>query len=1032
MAEPIPEAEAFITFKLSEMSSRNEHHEFEEIATRIARRRISANILIATGPVSSGGDQQRDAESYTTRIPDELPHSAGFSASASTSPVVVACTVQRDALRRKVLDDLAGICAEDADSVDHVAFFSVHAISEGITHELKKTARDTYSVTLDIFCGTDVATMLAEPDLVWVAQHYLDMPSSMVPPVKDDPRPEWYTELLEGLRRNKGPAALTPATQGEVTYGLRHATWDADTNADLPEWLAFMGAFLAHQRDGDDTELVFTACYEMAIARFRGMGETSGVEDLIRRAVHYASTSDHANVIDDAIILANYWGVMWSTGRAAADTVEIAAAVDGLRTHAVEMLENTDPDTYPIRAATLTGALAYSYLIPDWRIAEERHGRPERIDITPTIGVKLSEGNLDLTDLPTEAIDVESAMDYLGQLVDLLPIARAYSATQLATVFNMFSPAFIDHPKYVKVRDGLDEAAARVQGEATVAERCRDRGMALIKADKVLEGLADLHQAKANWFNGDTMYGAVLTMRFIAKVYNDLGLTYAAKMYAVTAAVFALTHGDEETREHAPKGLLEAASYVQHAGTWADAAGVTEVAVLARSQHLPDPFDFEKYPDLDGVRITQALGVSAVRKYWPELEPVIKDAHWSTDWYEMLEDIIAGAGVEYAMTEDEYQEQAAEQLLGPVFADLGTERIIDFRALGVRWIFTFTNDKTTVMVVEAICASFQVFLADIALRHPVIINSTVHVTVDVRDDSDHSVDNFTLDDSTPELQAHITFSSDIADSDAHATSIMTACFQLIDTVHAGQAEDLKATMEPMYIDGLPHKLIMGRSYPDAADLLKPEHYQRCAAADRPATSATFESTEHKALAPSTAPGPSYDHDESLRAIHSRYRHAYTVMRYTHPRLIANPTIRAQIARLRKDGWLDWQVLSILANLKWNWRVREASIKFGVGDPAEALRLAREPETKQSPVVPLEAFTEEELAINTRVMTATIAQSWNLFGRMERRDESAMRDLLTRRFAFGTDDVPHRDILDCLDEGGNLLPFVAECGPGTEP
>jgi hypothetical protein len=36
--------------------------------TRVAHKRISSNILIATGPVSAGGDQQRDAESFHTRI----------------------------------------------------------------------------------------------------------------------------------------------------------------------------------------------------------------------------------------------------------------------------------------------------------------------------------------------------------------------------------------------------------------------------------------------------------------------------------------------------------------------------------------------------------------------------------------------------------------------------------------------------------------------------------------------------------------------------------------------------------------------------------------------------------------------------------------------------------------------------------------------------------------------------------------------------------------------------------------------------
>lgn len=90
-----------IIIRLQELLSRNEHHRFEEIATRVAQKRISSNIKIATGPVSSGGDQQRDAESFTTRLPNELPHAAGFAAAASTSPVVVACTVQSTGLNKR-------------------------------------------------------------------------------------------------------------------------------------------------------------------------------------------------------------------------------------------------------------------------------------------------------------------------------------------------------------------------------------------------------------------------------------------------------------------------------------------------------------------------------------------------------------------------------------------------------------------------------------------------------------------------------------------------------------------------------------------------------------------------------------------------------------------------------------------------------------------------------------------------------------------------------------------------------------------
>lgn len=104
-------------------------------------------------------------------------------------------------------------------------------------------------------------------------------------------------------------------------------------------------------------------------------------------------------------------------------------------------------------------------------------------------------------------------------------------------------------------------------------------------------------------------------------------------------------------------------------------------------------------------------------------------------------------------------------------------------------------------------------------------------------------------------------------------------------------------------------------------------------------------------------------------------------------------------------------------------MRHAGIQIGVGDARKASRLAREPETSDSPEVPLEAFDDDEVAFNARVQTATFARTWGLRGRVEHRDEHAMRDLLVGRFGFSVDDVPHRDILDCLDENGRLLPFV---------
>lgn len=57
-----------IRFALSQLSASNAHHDFEKICFDIAKLRICSNILPATGPVSAGGDQGKDFETFKTYI----------------------------------------------------------------------------------------------------------------------------------------------------------------------------------------------------------------------------------------------------------------------------------------------------------------------------------------------------------------------------------------------------------------------------------------------------------------------------------------------------------------------------------------------------------------------------------------------------------------------------------------------------------------------------------------------------------------------------------------------------------------------------------------------------------------------------------------------------------------------------------------------------------------------------------------------------------------------------------------------------
>jgi hypothetical protein len=999
MSSMVPELEAYISFRLAQLSVRNEHHTFETIATRIARKRISANILVANGPVSAGGDQQRDAESYTTRIPDELPHAAGFAASASTSPVVVACTVQKTGLKRKILDDLAGICAENAAPVDLVAFFSVQSIPEAVTHEVEETARTTYGVTLDVYSGMKVATILAEPDLVWAAQHYLGVPAAMVPD-PEDVVPEWYDELREALRRNGGPAALTPATQGEITAALRFATWDDVANADLPEWLDFMGAFLSRHPD-DDT--VFRACYEISVARFRGMGVAGTSEDLIRRAVSYALSSPHASILDDAVTLVTYWGNMWIAGVATATASEIAAARDRLREHITVELAATDRATYPVRSASLTGTLAYLHLQVKWEQAEERGFCPPTAEVAAHAGVKLDPVQVD-SSFADGMVDLNAAMRYLDDLTDLLPQARPYSASSLSQLFTMFAPAVATHPSYVKVRDALDARTAEVQGDAAIAERCRDRAVSFENAGQPLQALAELHTAKARWFHGDLMYGAVLVSRYIAKIYLDLRLTYAAKMYAFGAAMMANQSPDDDVKTQVPKALLQAARAAQVSGCWVDAAALTEIALLAHNSLATDAFDFSKHPELERHHANELMEYVAVRAFWPDVEALFRDAHPRTGTYELLAEQTAHPDAAMPFDEERFQELAREQFAGPVLADLGDTRTIDFEALGVRWGFTFDNNHTAVLAAEGVVAAFQVFLADIARFDPVVVRAAARIRVDTVRGASHAEDDVQFEDDGDEISGRITWSDSTTDLDEISRSIISTCIQLLGEVHARPRDDLMAFLDLLGRDGISHKVLMGRPYNESADLLSDEHYDRCAAATRPPSSDAFTPSSHDVLAASTHEGPDYNRAESLERIEQRYRTARSWDRSLAV-FLRDPRGQDAVERLRADGWLDWQILVTFVNVGLNWRVQREAINPMTISPQRMRELATRPETESEPRLPVQ-FVLDHLDDNLFIQTASVARNWKIQVRGENLGSGILRDLLIRRYHFAEDDVPH--------------------------
>lgn len=463
-----------------------------------------------------------------------------------------------------------------------------------------------------------------------------------------------------------------------------------------------------------------------------------------------------------------------------------------------------------------------------------------------------------------------------------------------------------------------------------------------------------------------------------------------------------------------------------------DSARLTEVALLARAQLLPEPFDLDKHSDLAHHNQNALLELTGIRTYWPELAPLFEQAHDVTGWYQDLVEVIDQmGGGRFTITEKEFCARAAEQLSGPLLGDVGPRRLVEVSALGVRWSFEFDNARTTALGAEALCATLQVVLADIALHEPVLVGTCVRVQVAITDSAGSDGYNVEIDDSSSFITAEATISSDFTDEDSRVPGLLTICFQLLHAVHLRPPAELQDLIEPLFRRGLTHKVAVGRPYEETAGLFDDDHYARLAAATRPAAAKGYHPTPAEHLQASTAPGTGYDRDTAMDAIRERYRVGQDSRRFTLPALLIEPDKRAVLEQLRANGWLDWQIVSILANIALNCRMHRDGIQPQSATPQQAMTLMREPETNEAQAVPLDWFDSNGFALNTFSAPVVAARGFGMRPWQDAPGEEQLRDLLIRRYGYGSDDVPHTDLLNSIDDEGRLRPFLDQGDPSNQ-
>ena len=489
MATP-DELSRFIRFQLSQLSTRNAHHEFEHLARHFARIRISERVIPATGPVSAGGDGGRDFETYRTYLSGTPIAGSTFLAMAGARVLVFACSLVKK-IEPKIKSDLKTIC-ESPNRVDDVYFFSEQDVPIGKRNKLIEYAREKYGVALTIIDGQALAEGLLSADTFWLAQQFLAVPAEMYPPSLETD--EAY-QVAHRYWISSGRVPSSFSDFSSVKLGLRRATFHKAYRADLLSWLGVIDQF----RRGPVVELRRRATYEVCVAALRGLDDLSSRRDLVTE--YFANIEELRSTSDlrDAAVLLSYCSSAVVQGH-------FDAAPATLHRFTIDLIRNLDArlkeDISVGRRCELLETRGYAEIL--WF----------RRGVAPFL-------------------NVDGMLGFWKKMLRLVPEAPLFPLEQFADLLTVLAPHFAGEEKFERLTDKVDSLLEKRTSGHVAAEKSRDRAMAYLKHDKVLQAIRQLHIAKVKWFSAETIRGSILSMLALSDCYLKLGFVYAAKHYSV-------------------------------------------------------------------------------------------------------------------------------------------------------------------------------------------------------------------------------------------------------------------------------------------------------------------------------------------------------------------------------------------------------------------------------------------------------------------------------------------------------------------
>ncbi len=971
-----------INFGLFQLSAKNAQHEFEHLCRHLTRKRICSNIIPATGPVQAGGDQGRDFETFHTYLKNSPIADSSFIGLASDKPIAFACSLQKtpEAKSGKIQSDVKTIVSTGTE-VDRVYFFSSRDIDISKQHELKNWAKETYSVSLEILDAQVISELLAEPDVFWIANRYLSIPSEIYPrPINEE---DWYKELIEEYKKRES-ISLTFEEFTEIKIAGRHIYKTSNLKHDLSFWIRRLEHFISNNVF---PRIKREAIYEVFVLSFIGLGNVSEYDSIIREYFSQLDNTVDICELEDAVCLVSFATTATNLNQLSLTEEELSSWREAVNVIVETRLKTTkDPNT----RCSLLAIKAESNIIAPRNILDYQRNFKIAINL------------------------FHELLNHISQ-APFYPLERlSYKLTKYIEKFLKSNiPVNID--EFEELAERVDKLFAKRSSAFKIADKLGDRAVLYLDNDQIVKAIRILHQAKEKYFADEAIEGAILMLLLTSNSYGRLKMNLAGKYYALIAFHLVMNYGKLELSKYISQAICKAASIDYKNGSWISFLDLIGPALLLGSYTLKDYI--EKHPQVDEIIYHLAVIKYVTERLAPNLNHLI---NFQVNKWHFLREYVETLSTEAKrnfdpMSTEELWQSFEEQLDYKPFNDVGDTRSISWEAFGITWELRFINGYSTNPIAEQFGAVLQILLIELADTELYLTKGIVKIKIIQTDNERPSCKQKPSNkERLWEVRLPKLDNEDKETIEEFQRHYIVFAIAILYELSLLPSEAFKDVIAKSYENGLKSKIMFILPYASLYKKYVSEEKFNESQRNKflnPLQAKLFRLSCEKSLSWKNGIAPIYDYNKNIECISNRYKNSLELVEITLEQLNQLPEFQETVEYFRNKGWLDWHILITVTNIALfhKARLNKKNATHFQEVQQEFMRLYQIPEKDNHAPLPLHIFNKENIEWQFNLGILSVLNSYGLeYHGVEAPNIEAIKELLIQRFNFLTDDVKHEN------------------------